>query len=109
MPTTPPRHGPMPCCAAARKEKDHEADPLPPPSDGDYTIRGPQASIVDVDTTGAPGRAAVRGRPGHRAGADLLAGRRRPVLLLPQGGPVRRAGHHRLLLRLQALSRAAVS
>ena len=53
-------------------------------------------------------RAAVRGRPGHRAGDDLLAGRRRPVLLLPQGGPVRRAGHHRLLLRLQALSREAV-
>ena len=53
-------------------------------------------------------RAAVRGRPGHRAGDDLLAGRGGPVLLLPQGGPVRRAGHHRLLLRLQALARAAV-
>ena len=44
------------------------------------------------------GRAAVRGRAGHRAGDDLLAGRGRPVLLLPQGGPVRRAGRHRLLL-----------
>jgi transposase len=28
------------------------------------------------------------------------------VLLLPQSGPVRRAGHHRLLLRQQALARA---
>ena len=39
---------------------------------------------------------------------DLLAGRGGPVLLLPQGGPVRRAGYHRLLLRFQALARAAV-
>ena len=31
-----------------------------------------------------------------------------PVLLLPQGGPVRRAGHHRLFLRPQAPARAAV-
>ena len=46
--------------------------------------------------------------PDHRAGADLLAGRRRPVLLRPQGGPVRRPGHHRALLRRQALPRAAV-
>jgi hypothetical protein len=38
------------------------------------------------------GRPAVRGRAGHRAGADLLAGRSGPVLLLPPGGPVRRAG-----------------
>ena len=53
-------------------------------------------------------RAAVRGRPGHRAGDDLLAGRRRPVLLLPQGGPVRRAGRHRLVLRPQGPARAAV-
>ena len=52
--------------------------------------------------------AAVRGRPGHRAGDDLLAGRRRPVLLLPQGGPVRRAGRHRLVLRPQGPARAAV-
>ena len=51
---------------------------------------------------------AVRGRPGHRAGDDLLAGRRGPVLLLPQGGPVRRAGHHRLVLRPQGPARAAV-
>jgi hypothetical protein len=44
------------------------------------------------DRRQGPGRAAVRGRAGHRAGADLLAGRQRPVLLLPPGGPVRRAG-----------------
>ena len=50
------------------------------------------------DRREGPGRAAVRGRAGHRAGDDLLAGRGRPVLLLPQGGPVRRAGRHRLLL-----------
>ena len=31
-----------------------------------------------------------------------------PVLLLPQGGPVRRAGHHRPLLRPQRTARAAV-
>ena len=31
-----------------------------------------------------------------------------PVLLLPQGGPVRRAGRHRLLLRPQGPARAAV-
>ena len=54
------------------------------------------------------GRAAVWGRPGHRAGADLLAGRQGPVLLLPQGGPVHRAGHHRALLRPQRTPRAAV-
>jgi hypothetical protein len=39
-----------------------------------------------------PGRAAVRGRALRRAGDDLLAGRGGPVLLLPPGGPVRRAG-----------------
>jgi hypothetical protein len=38
------------------------------------------------------GRPAVRGRTGHRAGDHLLAGRGRPVLLLPPGGPVPRAG-----------------
>ena len=54
------------------------------------------------------GRAAVRGRAGHRAGADLLAGRGRPVLLLGQGGPVHRAGHHRLVLGRQRPARAAV-
>ena len=53
-------------------------------------------------------RAAVRGRPGYRAGDDLLARRRRPVLLLPQGGPVRRAGHHRLVFGPQGPARAAV-
>ena len=54
------------------------------------------------------GRAAVRGRAGHRAGDDLLAGRGRPVLLLPPGGPVRRAGRHRLVLGPQGAARAAV-
>ena len=60
------------------------------------------------DRRQGPGRAAVRGRAGHRAGDDLLAGRERPVLLLPPGGPVRRAGRHRLLLRPQGPARAAV-
>src|SRR6478672_6066132 len=54
------------------------------------------------------GRAAVWGRPNHRAGADLLAGRRRPVLLLPHGGPVHRAGHHRLVFGPQRPARAPV-
>jgi hypothetical protein len=54
------------------------------------------------------GRPAVWRRPGHRAGADLLAGRGGPVLLLPQGGPVHRAGHHRLVLGPQRPARAAV-
>src|SRR5262247_600744 len=54
------------------------------------------------------GRAAVWGRAYHRAGADLLAGRGGPVLLLPQGGPVHRAGRHRALLRPQGPARAAV-
>ena len=53
-------------------------------------------------------RPAVRGRAGHGAGADVLAGRSGPVLLLPQGGPVRRAGRHRPLLRPQGTARAAV-
>ena len=54
------------------------------------------------------GGAAVWGRPPHRAGADLLAGRQGPVLLLPQSGPVHRAGHHRALLRPQRTPGAAV-
>ena len=54
------------------------------------------------------GRAAVRGRAGRRAGDDLLAGRGRPVLLLPPGGPVRRAGRHRLVFGPQRTARAAV-
>jgi hypothetical protein len=45
-------------------------------------------------------RSTASGR--YRARADLLAGRRRPVLLRPQGGPVCRPGHHRLLQRRQA-------
>ena len=44
------------------------------------------------------GRAAVRGRARPPRWHYLLAGRGGPVLLLPQGGPVRRAGHHRLVL-----------
>ena len=51
---------------------------------------------------------AVRRRAADRAGDDLLARQRRPVFLQPQGGPVRRAGCHRLLLRRQALARAPV-
>ena len=60
---------------------------------------------------GAPGagRAAVRGRAGHRAGADLLARRCRAVHLRAPGGPVHRAGHHRVLQRRQALPRAPVA
>jgi transposase len=53
-------------------------------------------------------RPAVRRRAHHRAGAGVLAGRGGPVLLRPQGGPVRRAGHHRLVLRPQGAARAAV-
>src|SRR5260370_897223 len=60
------------------------------------------------DRSQGPRRPAVWCRPGHRAGDDLLAGRGWPVLLLPQGGPVRRAGHHRLLLRRQTLPRPPV-
>ena len=41
-------------------------------------------------------------------GDHLLAGRERPVLLLPPGGPVRRAGCHRLVLGPQGPARAAV-
>ena len=41
-------------------------------------------------------------------GDHLLAGRGRPVLLLPQGGPVRRAGCHGLVLGPQGTARAAV-
>ena len=54
------------------------------------------------------GRPAVWGRAGHRTGADLLAGRGGPVLLLPQGGPVHRAGHHRLVFGPQRPARAPV-
>lgn len=34
---------------------DRLAHPLLPPQDGDYAIRGPGASIIDVDTTGGTG------------------------------------------------------
>src|SRR5207344_878931 len=76
---------------------------------GDRGAGGPDARGAASAANGCPapgrrqgpGRAAVRGRPDDRAGDDLLAGRRGPVLLLPQGGPVRRAGHHRVFLRWQ--------
>ena len=72
-------------------------------------LRAPAAGCCpEPDRRQGARRAAVRGRAGHRAGDDLLAGRRRPVLLLPQGGPVRRAGRHRLVLRPQGPARAAV-
>ena len=67
------------------------------------TGRGPAP-----DRRQGAGRPAVRGRAGHRAGDHLLAGRGGPVLLLPPGGPVRRAGHHRVLLRPQGPARQAV-
>src|ERR1700722_3269451 len=60
------------------------------------------------DRREGPRRAPVWGRPDHRAGADLLAGRGRPVLLLPQGGPVHRAGCHRLVFGPQGTARAPV-
>ncbi len=56
----------------------------------------------------SPPAAPVRGGAGHRAGADLLARRRGPVLLRAQGGPVHRAGCQRVLLGRQALTRAPV-
>ena len=48
------------------------------------------------------------GSPNHRTGADLLAGRGRPVLLLPQGCLVHRTGHHRLVFGPQRPARAPV-
>jgi hypothetical protein len=45
----------------------------------------------------------------HRAGAGVLAGRRRPILLLPAGGPLHRAEQHRLSHRRQAHPRAPVA
>ncbi len=54
------------------------------------------------------GRAAVWGRPGHRAGADLLAGQGRPVLLPPRrsGSPAR---HHHLVFGPQRAARRRLS
>src|SRR5262249_23013039 len=75
------------------------AGPAAPPA-----ARGRPAS----DRREGAGGAAVRGRAGHRAGADLLAGRGRPVLLLPQGGPVHRAGASPCTPRPQRTPRAAV-
>src|SRR5689334_21359800 len=54
------------------------------------------------------GRAAVRRRALRRACDDLLAGRQGPVLLLPPGSPVRRAGRHRVVLGPQGAAREAV-
>jgi len=73
---------------------------------GDRCAAGPAArGAASADRRGpAPGRGhgagrpAVRGRAGDRAGDHLLAGRGGPVLLLPPGGPVRRARHHHVLL-----------
>ena len=48
------------------------------------------------------------GGAGDRAGDDLLAGRGRPVLLGPQGGPFRRVGHPRVVVGPQAAARSAV-
>src|SRR6266542_2232464 len=76
------------------------------PALGEGTLRTERG--LAADRRQGAGRAAVRGRAGHRAGDDLLAGRGGPVLLLPPGGPVRRAGHHRPLLRPQGPARAAV-
>jgi len=67
---------------------------------GDRGAGGPAArGAASADRCGpAPGRgegagrAAVRGRAGDRAGDHLPAGRGGPVLPLPPGGPVRRAG-----------------
>jgi len=70
-----------------------------------HQLRQAAAHLTDAKVLAGP---AVWGRPGHRAGADLLAGRGGPVLLLPQGGPVHRAGHHRALLRPQRTPGAAV-
>ena len=53
-------------------------------------------------------RAVVRGRADHRVGVDVLAGWGRPVLLGAEGGPVRRSGHHGVLLGGQAQPRAVV-
>jgi hypothetical protein len=61
-----------------------------------------------AEASGTAAVAAVLDRAKAITARKLLAGRCRPVLLLPQGRPVRRAGHHGLLLRFQALARAAV-
>src|ERR1019366_8053731 len=63
-------------------------------------LRMLEATGGELDGLRRPLLAAAR----PRTRADLLAGRCRPVHLRPQGGPVRRAGHHRLLLRRQALT-----
>jgi hypothetical protein len=66
---------------------------------GGTDARGPAPAAGPGPAPGrrqGPGRAAVRGRVLRRAGDDLLAGRGGPVLL-PPGGPVRRAGRHRVV------------
>ena len=51
----------------------------------------------------------LRRRAIQCAGAVRVARRAGPVLVLPQGGPVCRAGHHRALLRRQTQPRPALS
>ena len=60
-------------------------------------IKGARALMADIYGVGPMTSVALR-----------LAGRRGPVLLLPQGGPVHRAGHHRALLRFQTQPGPAV-
>jgi len=77
-----------------------------------------RASGPAAPAAGGHGPARVRSACAHgrhlRGGADdlvgvvRLAGRGGPVLLLPQGGPVRGAGHHRALLRFQTQPGPAV-
>jgi len=74
-------------------------------SDTDLFEGSGALAFLTGDFTGRPASA---NRPGHRAGADLLAGWGGPVLLLPQGGPVHRAGHHRLVFGPQRPARAPV-
>ncbi len=50
----------------------------------------------------------LRRRPTELPGVVRVARRRGPVLLVAEGGPVRRPGHHRALLRRQTQPRPAV-
>lgn len=66
------------------------------------------ATARHVAGAGTHGRY-LRGRTDDQPGTGVLARRRRPLLILPQGGAVRRPGHHRALLRQQAQSRPVVA
>ena len=100
------RRAPVPGRAAAGGHRaGHARRPGGPPGRAAAPAAG---RCPEPDRGEGARRPAVRGRPGHRAGDDLLAGRGGPVLLLPQGGPVRRAGRHRLVLGPQGPARAAV-